>query len=79
LHLPGDKEQNPVHDGFVTAADDFYEDDEPLEDVVRAFQEGEKYVTEPPHQGMTMYFAFGAPATPWQPAAGNPPASVVRC
>jgi hypothetical protein len=63
----------------MAAADDFYEDDEPLEDVIRAFREGEKYSTEPPHQGMTMYFNIGGPATPWQPATGNPPASVVRC
>ena len=30
-------------------ADDFYEDDEPKEDVVAAFDAGDKQLTEPPH------------------------------
>ena len=68
-----------MHDGYMAADDDFYEDDEPLADVLRAFQEGEKYVTEPPHQGLTIYFSFEKPAAPWETSTGNPPASVVRC
>jgi hypothetical protein len=29
-------------------ADDFYEDDEPVEDIIAAFEAGEKFVTTPP-------------------------------
>ncbi len=31
----------------MAAMDDFYEDDEPVEEVIRAFNEGEKGVTGP--------------------------------
>lgn len=31
--------------------DDFYEDDEPVGDVLAAFEAGEKVVTEPPRWG----------------------------
>lgn len=37
--------------------DDFYEDDEPVEDVARAFDAGEKYVTERLLTGMTRRWA----------------------
>jgi hypothetical protein len=33
----------------------FFEEDEPLDQIVRAFDEGEHGVTEPPHRGRTMY------------------------
>jgi hypothetical protein len=67
-----------MHHGHMATTDDFYEDDEPLEDVLRAFREGEKYVTELPHQGLTLVFSFDAPASTPQADAGNP-ASVVVC
>jgi hypothetical protein len=67
-----------MHDDYMAADDDFYEDDEPLEDVLRAFRDGEKYVTEPPHQGVTLYFSFDAPAATRETRTANPPASVTR-
>lgn len=33
----------------------FFMDDEPVEDVVRAFEEGQKFVTQHPNRGRTMY------------------------
>lgn len=69
-----------MHHGYMAAAgDDFYEDDEPLEDVLRAFQDGEKFVTAQPHQGVTLFFNLSAPATSLQVDTANPPASVIRC
>jgi hypothetical protein len=65
--------------GHMAADDDFYEDDEPLEDVLRAFREGEKYVTEPPHQGVTLFVSFETAEVARQTHIGNPPASLVRC
>ncbi|NEC92185.1 hypothetical protein [Streptomyces sp. SID12501] len=44
--------------------DDFYEDDEPVTDVIRRFEEGEKHVTTPPSQGTTERAAFGYWPTP---------------
>lgn len=35
----------------MSGMDDFYEPDEPIEDVLRAFDEGEKFVTTPPSRG----------------------------
>lgn len=35
-------------------ADDFYKEDEPLEDVIAAFERGEKVLTAPP-RGRTVY------------------------
>jgi hypothetical protein len=32
-------------------SDDFYEDDEPLEEIVAAFERGEKGLTAPPPRG----------------------------
>lgn len=33
----------------------FFEEDEPVEDVVRAFDQAEHSLTEPPHRGRTLY------------------------
>lgn len=39
-----------VHDGYMNPRndDDFYEDDEPVADVIRAFEQAEKHLTAPP-------------------------------
>lgn len=41
--------------GHVPAVDDFYEDDEPVEDVLAAFEGGQKQLTEPPPRGRTLF------------------------
>lgn len=38
---------------------EFYEDDEPLADVVAAFDAGEKSTTRAPVRGETQYYALG--------------------
>jgi hypothetical protein len=45
--------------GVMTPGDDFFEPDEPLEDVVAAFEQGEKGKTRPPTQGRTEYLVIG--------------------
>ncbi|GLZ55668.1 hypothetical protein [Actinomycetospora sp. NBRC 106378] len=39
----------------MPAVNDFYEDDEPVEDVLAAFEAGEKQLTEPPSRGRTLF------------------------
>lgn len=39
--------------GGVDYDDDFYEEDEPLEDLIAAFERGEKGVTAPPPRSDT--------------------------
>ena len=34
---------------------DFYEDDEPVEDVIAAFERGRKVLTAPPSRAQTIY------------------------
>ncbi|WP_239647524.1 hypothetical protein [Nocardiopsis baichengensis] len=37
---------------------DFYEEDEPLEEVLDAFERGEKHVTEPPALGFNAHLSL---------------------
>jgi|GEM_PF-4862528 len=37
-----------MHHGDIATTEDFYEDDEPLDDVLAAFDRGAKGVTAPP-------------------------------
>ena len=39
----------------MPAVNDFYEDDEPVEDVLAAFEAGEQQLTEPPPRGRTLF------------------------
>lgn len=50
------------HSGVVTAPGDYYEDDEPLEDVLRAYEAGEGGVTAPPPElrSRALFFDPGA-------------------
>jgi hypothetical protein len=48
------------HHGHMGQTGDFYEEDEPLEDVLRAFHGGEKGLTGRPTAGRTENFAFDA-------------------
>lgn len=50
-------------------AEGFYEDDEPVEDVVAAFERGDKGVTEKPTRGVQKYFT--APGVGLAPASPN--------
>lgn len=40
-----------MHDGPMDGREDFYEDDEPIEQVRGAFERGEKHVTAVSHRG----------------------------
>ncbi|MGH3741941.1 MAG: hypothetical protein ACRDT1_11475 [Micromonosporaceae bacterium] len=40
----------------MSANDQFYEEDEPLDTLMKAFERGEKHVTKQPSQGRTEYF-----------------------
>ncbi|MDP9443278.1 MAG: hypothetical protein M3P83_02575 [Actinomycetota bacterium] len=44
--------------------DDFYEDDEPIEDIVDAFRRGEKGVTAPPAAGYNIPLSVPGLTTP---------------
>ena len=37
---------------------DFYEDDEPVEEVLKAFERGQKHVTEPPALGFNLHLSL---------------------
>jgi hypothetical protein len=41
--------------GMDNVANDFYEDDEPIEKITAAFERGVKGVTAPPSRGRTEY------------------------
>lgn len=45
----------------MAAPGDFYEDDEPLEDVLHAYEAGEKGVTAPPGELRSRTLFFGWP------------------
>lgn len=40
----------------MAAHRDFYEDDEPLDDILAARESGEPFVTGPPSRGFTWFF-----------------------
>jgi hypothetical protein len=39
-------------------ANDFYEDDEPVEKIVEVFERGEKFLTTPPSLGRTQHLVI---------------------
>lgn len=40
------------------SANDFYEDDEPVEDIVAAFERGEKRITQRPNRGFNEHISM---------------------
>ena len=45
---------------------DFYEEDEPVESIVEAFERGEKHETEPPSAGRTVLLHPESTPQTWQ-------------
>jgi hypothetical protein len=41
------------------SGNEFYEDDEPVNNIVQAFDEGEKEITASPERGQTTYLDLG--------------------
>jgi hypothetical protein len=44
--------------GNMSARNDFYEPDEPVDEVIKAFQQGEPGLTRRPTRGWTQYLAI---------------------